>query len=258
MLHAEPKGLTLAYLQVGPPEHGICRYGRFLAAEGRTRPDLAILEQSIVLSGAGSRDRRYLRTVARELSEADLVHLQVSMWPDDTWGKGWQSLLNLREFRRHCRAPLAFTLHDANRLASLNCGRAGSCLARIALEIVKGPLRPPVRLLRRLSKRQQRPAAAFRRAWDFEPVFPCVLAHWIARAGRVLFTLSGSEEKVLQAMGIGRKTILIPHFVEDQPSPSVPPHRDGRPTKTVIVAGFLVGSKGHDLLLDAMPMLPGI
>ena len=250
--------MTLAYLQVGQPEHGICRYGRLLAAEGRTRSDVAILERSIVLTGTGSRDRRDLRTLAGDLSEADLVHLQVSMWPDDTWGEKWQSLLNLREFRRHCRVPLAFTLHDVNRLASLNCGRAGSCLARIALEIVKGPLRPPVRLLRQLSKRQLRPAAAFHRAWDLEPICPCVLAHWIARAGQALFTLSGSEEKVLHAMGIGLKTILIPHFVENPPPIRVPPHREGLPTKTVIVAGFLVGSKGHELLLDAMPLLPGI
>src|SRR4029450_6891632 len=29
--------LTIGYLQVGPIEHGICRYGRLVASEGRRR-----------------------------------------------------------------------------------------------------------------------------------------------------------------------------------------------------------------------------
>jgi glycosyltransferase involved in cell wall biosynthesis len=99
---------------------------------------------------------------------------------------------------------------------------------------------------------------AFHKAWQFEPIYPCALAHWITRAGQVLFTLSGSEENVLRAMGIGQEITLIPHIVEELPSPSESTPREGPTTKTVVVAGFLVGSKGHELLLEAMPLLPEI
>jgi len=104
MSHAAPEKLTLAYLQVGPDTHGICRYGRYLAAEGRTRPELAILERSVSLRGPGFDDRRRLREMARELSRADLVHAQVSVWGDGSWGPGWRAPANLRTFRRHCSA----------------------------------------------------------------------------------------------------------------------------------------------------------
>ncbi len=43
--------IQLAYLQVGAPRHGICRYGRSLDAEGRRRSDLVVLEENIRLEG---------------------------------------------------------------------------------------------------------------------------------------------------------------------------------------------------------------
>jgi hypothetical protein len=146
LTHPAPNRLRLGYLQVGPPRHGICRYGRLLAAEGRRRPDLVILEQNIVLAGKRGEDRRLLRAAARELSRADLVHLQVSVFGDGSWGQKWRALSNLREFRRHCRAPLVLTLHDVNSLASLRCGRLLHCLRRAVYESIKALLHPAVRL----------------------------------------------------------------------------------------------------------------
>ena len=48
--------LTIGYLQVGPIEHGICRYGRLVASEGRQRQDLVILEHNTRLTGGLRRD----------------------------------------------------------------------------------------------------------------------------------------------------------------------------------------------------------
>jgi len=51
--------------------------------------------------------------------------------------------------------------------------------------------------------------------------------------------------------------VLIPHFVEHRPD-SPPARPAGTAEKTIIVAGFIFGTKGHQVLLDAMPLLPGV
>jgi glycosyltransferase involved in cell wall biosynthesis len=257
LTHPAPKRLTLGYLQVGPSQHGICRYGRLLAAEGRRRQDLVILEQNIVLTGKHRKDRRLLRAAARELSRADLVHIQVSVSGDGSWGQKWRALSNLRTFRRHCRAPLILTLHDVNSLAALRCGPL-LCLRRAGYEIIKGLLRPGVRLARQLTRSRLHRAPLFSALWEFDSLYPCFLAHQAARVARVLFVLTNGEKTVLESIGIAARAVLIPHFVEESPSSCRPPAPPTSTMKTVIVAGFIFGSKGHQILLEAMPLFPDI
>src|SRR5262249_21927659 len=130
--------MKIAYVQVGAPEHGICRYGRTLAAEARRRPELEVREENVVLSGVAAADRGRLELLGESLAGMDLVHLQVSPWGDGSWGNGWRALANLRAFRSRCRAPLAVTLHDVNGLAAHASARPLHFTRALVAEALRG------------------------------------------------------------------------------------------------------------------------
>ena len=251
--------LTVGYLQVGPGEHGICRYGRMLAAEARRRPDLQVIEHNMVLTGRIRTDYVRLRDAARLLSQADLVHLQVSIWSDGTWGSGdWakniRSLWHLAAFWLNCRSAITVTLHDLNSLPALGFRSLAMSLRFGIVESMKGPLRPAVRLFRRLRARQPLRGSLLRPLWDFGPVVPFMIARWVSSRARRLFVLTGPERRVLEALDLADRVVEIPHFVERQPGQA-----DATPDgNTVVVAGFMFQSKGHDLVIEAMALLPEI
>ena len=95
--------------------------------------------------------------------------------------------------------------------------------------------------------------------WDFTPVFPGVFARAISRAASLLLVITTWERDLLRRTGIARNTVLIPHFVEPFPEP-LPAPVAGVPTpaRTVIVAGFIFNSKGHRILIQAMPLMPDV
>jgi glycosyltransferase involved in cell wall biosynthesis len=236
-----PRTLTVAYVQAGPPEHGICRYGRLLASEGQRRTDLVVVEKNLARPDADA-----IRRAATDVSAADIVHLQVSIVSDGTWGRHRQAVSRLRLFRRHCRAPLVFTLHDATSLSAVRCQGLLSTVLKI-------PARPPVRMVKQLLRRPTQPI------WSHADLHPCFLAHWINRASRAIFALTRPEQDALRAMGIISRVTLIPHFLERVPAVAAPPH-EASPTgtKRVIVAGFIFRAKGYQLLIEALRLLPGV
>jgi glycosyltransferase involved in cell wall biosynthesis len=232
--------IRLAYLQVGPPPHGICRYGRLLAAEARGRPDLAVIEENVHLEGKFGSDRCRLSEVARRLSaSADVVHLQVSLWSDTTWGSGWHSLANLWTFWQHCRRPIVITLHDIDGLAYLESGALHRIAVRAAREVLRGLLR--------------------RGPCDLGDVYRWGLAVAASRAASSLLVITAWERALLRSKGITRDTVLIPHFVEHLPAPRPGP---ATPTstsmKTIAIAGFILNSKGYRLLIEALPSMPDV
>jgi len=241
---------TIAYLQVGPPEHGISRYGRLLAAEARTRPGTAVLEQAISLESLRDSDeRRLLSDTLRQLSTADLIHIQVSLYGETTWGRAWQSLPRLRMFHRMCRAPIIVTLHDANRLEALGSRSLHFSVAVASLEIAKNIVRPLVR-------RHQAPG--LRSVWDIDWLSPLFIAHWVFRHARRVVVFSAAEEAAVRRMYDAVNLRRIPHFIE-RPSLSLRhPHRDPGAIRLLIVPGFIFRGKGHDLLIEAMPSLPDV
>lgn len=247
------RSLRIGYLQVGPAAHGICRYGRLLAAEACRRADLSILREDLELDGDPARDRRRIADAASRLSTADVVHVQVSLWRAGSWGAGARAGHNLRTFRRGCRAPIVFTLHDVTVLLPFENEKPLAVLRRGVREVGKGLLRPLVHRLRGTPP----PGASIPR-WNLDGFQAWRLARWVIDVGSVTFVLTGTEERLLVSMGLSRGTTLIPHFVEEPPSP-VPAARPSTPgRKTVIVAGFIFEAKGHQMMVEAMTMLPDV
>ena len=251
---ASAGALTIGYVQVGSPAHGICRYGRLLVDEGRHRPPLNILEENIELDGDEARDCQRLEAAASRLSAADVVHAQVSLWGAGSWGAGSRARRNLQTFRRACRAPIVFTLHDVTALIPFEKQMPVGVLRTVLVEMAKGLLRPLVHRLRRV-RRPMRPARAAA-WWNPDGYRAWRLARWLTDAG-LNFVLTTREQRLLASMALSRKTALIPHFVEDPPPPK-PVARPARQRKAVILAGFIFDAKGHRMMVEAMPLLPDV
>jgi glycosyltransferase involved in cell wall biosynthesis len=197
--------------------------------------------------------------MAEKLSSADLVHLQVSVWTDGSWGPGRQALSNLDTARRYCRAPLIVTLHDVNSLGFLDCARRLPWLSRALYELAKAILRPAVRLGRQIARGRLSLAGLVAELWTLEVRYPCLVARKSARISSAVLTFSRSESDVLRSMRVTRPTAAIPHFVEE--TARVPaPATDGAESraKTLVVAGFLIRSKGHRIVLEAMRLVPEV
>lgn len=250
----------LCYLQVGLPQHGICRYGRSLAAEARRRTGLIVFEENIVLDGKFWVDRRRLRKLAQQLSSrVDRVHIQVSLWGDGSWGEGWCGLFNLWTFGRHCRVPLAITLHDINSLVGVKCGTIARIIRSIARGLATDMLRSGARLLKQALRGRLCKREIFAGLWNFCALYRCGLARIAANGASPLLVITSWEKDLLLSCGIVSDTVLIPHFVERAPRQRVTPvYRNSTSGKTILVAGFIFNQKGHRLVVEAMPLMPHV
>ena len=215
--------MQIGYLHLGADEHGVTRYGALLAAAARTAGELTVRECQVKLTGDGARDRRHLADAARELSAADLVHVQYNnQLAGSVWGPGWKQVSNLWEFTRALRRPFVATLHDI-----YGARRRGRSVKGI-LGRVQHAIAPHSIALRQLQRR----AAA---------VFVCSI-----------------EER--RRLHSARGVTVIPMFVEERElSQSAEVARTalglgGR--RVVTLLGYIHGRKGHRLLIEALAQLP--
>jgi glycosyltransferase involved in cell wall biosynthesis len=129
--------LSVGFLHVGRERSGLRRYGRILAAEAATRPDVEVIESDI-----GGRDTAWtdLRDAARQLRPADVVHLQ---WKLADWDPRFGGVPRLEVLSRSLRRPMVVTMHDvfapegrwARRLspAALGLRRLGQVAASLVV-----------------------------------------------------------------------------------------------------------------------------
>jgi glycosyltransferase involved in cell wall biosynthesis len=248
--------LAVGYLHVGQPQHGVSRYGRLLAAEARSRPELLVREAELLLDGHRKENRRRLLRAAGDLAGADVVHLQYnSQLVTSVWGPGWSQLANLRAFVQRVRAPLAVSVHDLFPPASL---REIGELTRTKIALLAQ---------RRLAKLVRSPVAAeevpsfglrskVRR--NFRP--EAVTLRWLARGGRQLIVCSQEERERLHEFLPDAAVTVIPHFVETRALPTRPDDAKRAlglgDSRVVTLLGYIHPRKGHVLLVDAMPYLP--
>ncbi len=220
--------MRLGFLHLGERGHGLHRYGRLLAEEARRRPELAVHESELVLSGDRPRDAAALRRAGEELADCELVHLQHNK---SVWGGGWAQLANAREFSDACRRPLVATLHDVY------------------------PRDPWTEWRRRRS-----PWRRLKRHWQERAPTNRTLVHWIDRCAAVTVC---SDEELARLRGLTHRArpVVIDHFVEEREA--LPPRDEARRrlgwplgARIVTVLGYIHPSKGHDLAVRALRKLP--
>lgn len=231
--------MVIGFLHLGLPEHGVCRYGRLLAAEAQRRPDLVIREQAVILYNERERNAQALREAAQQLSTAAVVHLQFT---EAIWGTDAQRFRNLRTFLRHCHAPVVVTIHDTEP-------------APPQADFPPRSLRQRLRFLRR----------QIRRCLHVAGLAPNYVAahheirHWLIARTAFSVVCTAEEERRLNAPHLHHKIRRIPHFVEARPA--LPTRTEARAALgleaeiVITLLGFIYGGKGYEILLDSVAQL---
>jgi glycosyltransferase involved in cell wall biosynthesis len=259
--------MRIGYLHIGPPEHGVCRYGRLLATEARRRSQLDVIEADVVLTGRGDVDRESLIQAARKLSAADAVHFQFTKFNHALWGERWTQVRHLGTFMRNCSRPLVVTLHDVfyppytlkevlrrlyRRLQSLPRS-PGEPTHRSPFTRNAGPrsaARPSSETFDRLSRK------VIRSTWGAEAT---ALRRVVGRSHAVLVCTQEDSRRLHDRFDV-EKVSVIPHFVEERRGTiDRAAARDALglgDVRVVTVLGFIFPFKGHDLMVEALPLLP--
>ncbi len=254
--------MWIGYLQLGPPEHGICRYGKLLATEGRRRPDCTIAEINISLTKDRKTNREMFISAAHQLSETEVIHIQYSGKNNQPlWGDRWEPLYYFWLFKYHCSRPIIVTLHDVYEPPL----SVKTVLKQIyqKLEIISSqtstkqetletPNKPPVfelplsaQAVKLVKRMYGTNALTFR---------------WLLNQAKLVFVCSWEEAKRLQSFTDTRKTKVIPHFVEkrnltySQAKAREKLKLDGN--RIITILGFIHGRKGYQLMVETMPKLP--
>lgn len=222
-----PPVVSVGFVHAGPPEHGISRYGRVLAAAAARRPDVRVRESEMCLDGP--LDRAQILAAAERLRDVDVVHLQYNnQRRGSVWGADWRQLENLKLFAAAVRRPVVATIHDVYPVWASPWTSA---------------LRRPVREGRKLATSGPQLATRWWLQWHAARVIVC-----------------SEEERKRLSWPVGRRPCVIPHFVEarhlvvsrDEARRSL----DLQGKRVVTLLGYIHQRKGHQLLIDALPHLP--
>ncbi len=238
--------MKVGYLQIERPQadqYGLTRYGRLLAVEARTRSDLEVIEANVTLTTDRQCDQSLLTAAARQLSKADIVHLQYSRF---LWSRGWTQLYHLWTFTRHCSRPLVVTLHD---LYPHFYPRDG--LFKVLRQAY---LEQTVAYASRLQKGRNGLGVGKNYLADRWAL------RWLSRRARLILVCTAEEKDRSKQLLDQNKVVIVPHFVEMRSSKvnraEVRAGLGLNGFKWIAVQGFIYPGKGHALVIQAMPELP--
>ncbi len=244
--------LGVGYLHVGKPQHGVSRFGRLLAAEARSCPELRVLEAELLLDGDWKKNRRGLLRAAGDLSHADVVHLQYnSQLASSVWGPGWSQLANLWTFVQRVRPPLTISVHDLFPPTNWRVIRrlTATKLTLLAHQRV-------ARLVRSPREAASVPSFGLRSKvrYNFRP--EAMTLRWLSGGRRQVLVCTKEERERLQEFVPSARVTVIPHFVENRElrlSIEAAKQVVGLTGKRVVtLLGYIHARKGHELLVDAM------
>ena len=209
---------------------GIKRYGRRLARAMAGTPGVEVVEVEVTLERSERTNVRLIRRAADALGDADLAHIQYSphLWADNHQRR---ALVRLCVFLLRFRGPIVCSLHDV-----------------VAWSGPYAQRRPdrsrPWQELRRLSPRY---------------LLRYMTHQVLLRLTSCRFVCTAWEARHCAAPD-GPKLAVIPHYVDTDmvlPDKVVARRRLGIPddVKVVTLQGFIVRRKGHDLLVEAIPLV---
>ncbi len=223
--------MRIGYLHLGEPGHGLHRYGSLLAAEARRRGSVEVVERSVAPCAEPRAFRDALDEARSKLARADVVHVQHNR---TLWGVGLEQHRNVRRFLAESDAPVVVTCHDVYP-------------------------RDPWAPWRKRRWRWRR----VRRHWRERVPTNRTLRLWLRSAAAVIVCSDEEARRLAALVGSGAvdaNARVIDHFVEERdPLPPRQAARDGlglASSRVVTLLGYIHPSKGHDLLVDALPHLP--
>ncbi|HEY9845806.1 MAG TPA: hypothetical protein V6D03_06365, partial [Candidatus Caenarcaniphilales bacterium] len=256
--------MRIGYLHIGPPQHGVCRYGRLLAAEAHRWSELKVIEASVTLSRDWKHNQAVLAAAAKQLSTAEIIHFQYNKYNKLLWGGGWSQLYYFWVFIRHCSCPLVVTLHDVypspkliTLLKHLNWRLQSTVLpAQIQTKSTSNEPSPESLISIGVGRSALR---SMKRFWRLE--LPDTLAlRWLLSQVQLTFVCSQEETRRLNEFGKGYEKRVVPHFVEQRAlsanSVETRAALNLEGNKVITLLGFIHSRKGHQLVIEALAELP--
>ncbi len=256
--------MKIGYLHIGLSKHGVCRYGRLLAAEARRRPELTVIEADVTLTEDRKYNREMLIKAAQHLSQANIIHFQFTKFNKSLWGGGWSQLYYLRIFMNHCSCPLVVTLHDVfyppygltRILKELN--------SKLSVTVLHSNQESRVTPSSKPSKPQR---SILTRAFGFiQSTFQGMFSpeafalREIANRANLMLVCTQQEAQRLCDRVDDRKLRIVPHFVEARSTNISPDEARAAlgldKVKVVTILGFIYPPKGHQIMVEAMSELP--
>lgn len=247
------RALCVGFLHLGPPEHGIHRYGQRLAQTMRDHLGYQVVEEAIDLCDGGLSMVTRLRACLQRLQrKADIIHVQYSSL---LWGGVGVDLVNVTALLSTCRVPVIATLHDVYppRIFSRELGRVQRDRPVVATPDTDES--KPTTLLSAVGKHLERA-----RSWVTVGL-PRVAAWLLISRGVNRVVVHGGEElRRLEKFVESKRCGVVPHFVEERTvafsaaQAKATLNLSGR--RVVTLLGYIHARKGHELLLEALPELP--
>jgi glycosyltransferase involved in cell wall biosynthesis len=238
--------MRIGYLHLAPHqnhESGIVRYGRYIAQAVQAQALLGTQEVTIALDDHAD-FRPELKQALGKLQSCDVLHFQYSKYLGLA---GWKKLQLLKLIRQNFAGKLCVTLHDIYQDIYPNYGWVK------AWEFEN-------RRLRSFSKHKSlalRSTAVY--LWQNHLADQAIMA-WLLTHGEHILVCNQAEAERLKHFPQSDKITVIPHFVEGRApllSPAEAKARLGLGSeKIVTLQGFIYRSKGHQLLLNALSLLP--
>lgn len=278
------ESMQIGYLHVGNEAHGVVRYGRLLEEAARRHLDDQVISRHVEL---GAQGESALTEAVHDLSAADVVHVQYN---PRIWGEPYRAPWTVYRFARQASMPWIVTLHDVRdgygpsaivrRLwAERAAGRTSP--SSTSPSMTSPSMTSPSRASHAASPETREPTGSATSSVDAVVATPAGIARSAWKAGRFLVQEAGNalatliatrgadrvlvctHEEARRAEPIAGDTpvSVVPHFVEERP------HRPDRAEarrelgldghRVVGVLGYIHRRKGHDLLVEALPHLPG-
>ena len=266
--------MKIGYLHMGPPEHGVCRYGYLLAQEASRRHNAEVIEAHVQLTHDKRQNRERLIKAAHKLSAADVVHFQFSKFGKQLWGDGWAKLDYLRTFFKHCQSPVVVTLHDvyyppyklsniirlfATRLTSKASRSTEQSSNSQTLQQAQAPQKSA-------AKRSNSKRSPLSKGLNFTKTIvkglfgaDALSLQAIIKHTDKIIVCTQEESRRIQDRVHPQKLQTIPHFVEVRvgsvTSKEARKDLDLEGFKVITLLGFIYPPKGHQILIEAMPNL---
>lgn len=270
--------MTIGYLHVGPPEHGVHRYGRLLARAARQHLKATVVEATAALDGT-ARDADRLRRACATLSEADVCHIQ---YEPTIWGAR-RAAMNVKAFQVGCEVPYVTTVHDARRgysawdrlrqlwearqqavrsrtssTGEANRGQEGG--GSVWNDFEQGPNLSDA--ARGAPGSAAEAWSALVRAWQFwqQERINAEATRGVVEGASAVLVCTEAEASRLASLAGTTSLVCVPHFIEPR---TLPDREEARAafglspeTLVVSVLGFIHRQKGHDRVVRALPHLP--
>lgn len=250
--------MTVGYLHNGPSQHGICRYGRLLANEAHKKQNLKVLEASVLLTEDKKHNLEKLADAAKQLNEAEIVHIQYSLANNkQLWGTSWEQLNYLQCFKHYCPCPLVTTLHDVYNPPPNLTNALKTLLSQFQDYIF--PVKQEATQTKESSTSSlqiPRHPLRFMRYMYGSKAFPF---RWLINQAQLIVVCTQEEAERLSVID-NRKTKVVAHFVEERflkiksAEAKTVLNLDGSTVVTLL--GFIHSRKGYELLINALPELP--